>query len=147
MNGLCVFGATLLLGGLPLAPALADDLDDLDVTMEVFDDPADIDEAVSEMRGPDDGAFGDVGHFDDAGPESADDVDGEASGAQAGSETGAESDFEHDEDFDESDLEDEDDFEREQGEDVDDDREDDGMDDDRDDDGGDDRGDDDRDDD
>ena len=32
----------------------ADELDDLDVTMEVLDDVADFDDAISEMRGPDD---------------------------------------------------------------------------------------------
>ena len=54
-----VFLATLALTCFSLMPAAAnaDDLDDLDVTMEVVDDAADITDLVSEMRGPDrDGA-------------------------------------------------------------------------------------------
>ena len=56
MRHLSILIATLVLACFALFPgtALADTLDDLDVTMEVIDDIAGIDAAVSEMRGPGD---------------------------------------------------------------------------------------------
>jgi hypothetical protein len=54
MKQLNLFGATLLLTSLALLPAMAgaQDLDDLEVTMEVVDDLAGIGDVVAEMPGP-----------------------------------------------------------------------------------------------
>ena len=123
--GIKVFIATLVLTCFAYfpAPVFADGLDDLDVTMEVLDDVAGIDDAILEMRGPE-GDGDDLG--DDSGDESSGhEKDGEGdSGEDAfGEEQGEfeehEDDFEDDDDFDEEDLDEEDDFEEEEGEDVD----------------------------
>ena len=54
MKQINLFFATLVLTGFALFPAaaLADDLDDLDVTMTVFDSAAALEGAMSEMQGP-----------------------------------------------------------------------------------------------
>ena len=124
--GIKVFIATLVLTCFAYfpAPVFADGLDDLDVTMEVMDDMAGIDDAILEMRGPE-GDGDDLG--DDSGDDEAsdheEDREGDASEDDFGEEQGEfeehEDDFEDDDDFDEEDLDEEDDFEEEEGEDVD----------------------------
>jgi len=124
--GIKVFIATLVLTCFAYfpAPVFADGLDDLDVTMEVLDDVAGIDDAILEMRGPE-GDGDDLG--DDSGDDEAsdheEDREGDASEDDFGEEQGEfeehEDDFEDDDDFDEEDLDEEDDFEEEEGEDVD----------------------------
>ena len=124
--GIKVFIATLVLTCFAYfpAPVFADSLDDLDVTMEVLDDVAGIDDAILEMRGPE-GDGDDLG--DDSGDDEAsdheEDREGDASEDDFGEEQGEfeehEDDFEDDDDFDEEDLDEEDDFEEEEGEDVD----------------------------
>ena len=57
MKQLTIFAATLVLTCFALFPCLAhadDAMDDLDVTMIIVDDADDLDEAIAEMRGPDD---------------------------------------------------------------------------------------------
>jgi hypothetical protein len=56
MKHLNVFIATLILTCFALLPTAvrADDLDDLEVTLEVIDDLASVDDTISQMRGPDD---------------------------------------------------------------------------------------------
>jgi hypothetical protein len=127
MKQLTIFLATLVLTGLALSPAAAraDDLDDLEVTMEVFDDLSDLDGEIARMDGPD---HDDVEAGEDDFEEEMDDDDAE-DGSGAGSEVefadedniGAlEDDFEEDADFDdESELNEEDDFEEDEGEDLD----------------------------
>jgi len=124
--GIKVFIATLVLTCFAYfpAPVFADGLDDLDVTMEVLDDVAGIDDAILEMRGPE-GDGDDLG--DDSGDDEAsdheEDREGDAGEDDFGEEQGEfeehEDDFEDDDDFDEEDLDEEDDFEEEEGEDVD----------------------------
>jgi len=133
--GIKVFIATLVLTCFAYfpAPVFADGLDDLDVTMEVMDDMAGIDDAVLEMRGPEGDDFV-GGDGDDPGDDSGDDFDDKASDHEEGGEGDSgeddfgeeqrefeehEDDFEDDDDFDEEDLDEEDDFEEEEGEDVD----------------------------
>jgi len=130
MGRINVFIATLVLTGFAVFPAsvFAGGLDDLAVTMEVMDDIAGIDDAISRMRGPEsDDIDHDVDHdvnddvedehgFDDA---SANDLDDAVS--ENDEFENPEDDFENDEDFDEDDLDEDDDFEDEEGEDVDDD--------------------------
>ena len=55
MKQLTIFFTALVLTCFALAPAAAraDELDDLEVTMEVFDNPADIPGEIAEMDGPD----------------------------------------------------------------------------------------------
>jgi len=130
--GIKVFIATLVLTCFACFPAavFADGLDDLDVTMEVMDDMAGIDDAILEMRGPEDDDFvggdgdgddsdddpeSDSGGFDDEGSDHDEDDFGE----EQGEFEEHEDDFEDDDDFDEEDLDEEDDFEEEEGEDVD----------------------------
>ena len=124
--GIKVFIATLVLTCFAYfpAPVFADGLDDLDVTMEVLDDVAGIDDAILEMRGPE-GDGDDLG--DDSGDDEAsdheEDREGDAGEDDFGEDQGEfeehEDDFEDDDDFDEEDLDEEDDFEEEEGEDVD----------------------------
>lgn len=125
MKQLTICLATLVLTCFALAPAAAraDELDDLEVTMEVFDDLGQIDGEIAEMDGPD---------RDDmrAGEEylEEEEVD-EADEGSAEDDYGLEQedefdeyvdDFEDDSDFeDESDLHEEDDFEEDEGEDLD----------------------------
>lgn len=103
----------------PAATRADETLEDLDVTMVVVDSPGDLDDLVSEMRGPDAGGVDDDDWDDEEGDESDDAADEE-------SEDEMEDGFEDDDDgfssdeVDEDDaMEDEDDFE--EGEDVDDD--------------------------
>src|SRR5210317_1525234 len=72
MKHLNVFLATLVLTCFALLPAgaFADDLDDLEVTMDVLDDMSRLDDPVVEMRGPGEGPDfdeddSDDGEFDD----------------------------------------------------------------------------------
>lgn len=128
MKPINLFFATLVLACFAFFPGAvhADDLDDLDVTMEVIDDVAGLDFAIAEMEGPDD-----VGDFDDGADEESeyDGVEGEEEPVPEDDydeiedefENDMEGDFEHDEDFDDEELDEEDDFEHEEGEDVDDD--------------------------
>ena len=101
-------GAILLLTLSAFAPAMAggDDKGDLEATMTVLEDPADLDAAIRRMDRPDDSAVDD---------------EGRASGDKAPDDDGAadkvDDEFEYDEDDNEDDLENEDDFE--EGEDVD----------------------------
>jgi hypothetical protein len=70
MKQLNVFLATLVLTGFAFLPAttLADELDDLEVTMDVMDDIADVDDAIALMEGP-----GNDDIEDDMGDDSLDD--------------------------------------------------------------------------
>ena len=58
MKPVYLFFAVLALTLFAFAPAtaFADERDDLEVTMEVLESPSDLDEALSEMDGPDDDA-------------------------------------------------------------------------------------------
>lgn len=98
-------------------PARAQDMDDLEVTMQVLDDPAELEEAVSKLRAPDD--------------EDSDAVDWDFEEAEGSGERNDETfeeaetnfemddEFEEDRQFEEDAINDEDDYE--DGEDVDDD--------------------------
>lgn len=91
----------------------ADQIDDLDVTMEVLDEPGDLDEALSKLRSPDEEAV-------DAGYWSYEDIDQEGEEfEEVEVDFTMEDEFEEDRDFEEDKINDEDDFE--DGEDVDDD--------------------------
>ena len=108
------------------AVARADEMDDLEVTMEVLDDPSDLEFNMTRMRGPDDGDV-DEGDWQDGGEDADDEYDDEADGRDddesedAGDLDDGDTDdeFEHDDELEEEEMEDEDDFE--DGEDVDDD--------------------------
>ena len=57
MNGFKIFIVATALSCLALFPAVAradDELDDLDVTMDVFDDEFEFDQSMTTMRGPED---------------------------------------------------------------------------------------------
>ena len=71
MKQLSIFIATLVLTCFAFVPAVAraDDMDDLDVTMDVFDDIASIDGDIAMMEGPDDD------ELDDAEDDMDDDLD------------------------------------------------------------------------
>jgi hypothetical protein len=114
MKAIGLFVATLVLASPALLPGSthAGELDDLDVTMAVIDDMANLDEALAEIEGTD--------------------IDGERDREEPGygaarrgeaeyedGFTREEGGFEHDEDFDDEALDAEDDFETEEGEDVD----------------------------
>ncbi len=62
MKHLTIFLATVVLTCLAFMPATAraDDLDDLAVTMEVLDDVAELEDAISRMDGPDEDDFEDI---------------------------------------------------------------------------------------
>jgi hypothetical protein len=126
----------------PAAVRADDELEDLEITMEVFDDDDDFANMI-EMRGP---GSGEVGSFDDDGEgdelehsedepyrEDGDDFDGEETGLDIGDEVDEEDleqddDFESDHDFDdEDDIDEENDHE--EGEDIEDDVDDDEEDD------------------
>ncbi len=97
--------------------AHAEKMDDLEVTMQVLDDPADLEEAVSKMRGPDDKDIDAVDwDFEEAeGNGEGDDETFE----EAETDFEMDDEFEEDIEFEEDAINDEDDFE--DGEDVDDD--------------------------
>lgn len=142
MKQINVLTAALILASLSLLPAAvnAQELDDLDVTMEVVDDVEGIDDVVTEMRGPQttdgesgEGAFGD--EESDGPSDQQTDGNSEEEVAEEDQRFEEQEDkFVMDEDFDESvdNLSGEGDFD--EGEDIDDDRydipmpEDDGMD-------------------
>jgi len=114
MKQFSIFIATLALTCVAMFPtaSLAEDLDDLDVTMEVLDDTSDIDDAVAQMRGPGDGDDSDDGGNDDDSGDGEDEFDGS-------DDFNDEDGFEDDDDFDnEDEFEDEDGFD--EGEDIDD---------------------------
>ena len=133
MKPINLFVATLMLTCVAFFPgtARADDLDDLDVTMEVIDDIADIGVAVTEMRGPEAGGpeepevesddADEMGSNDDAEHDAgagSDDEEEFENELEDESDEEFEDEFEHDEDFDDEELDEEDDFEHEEGEDV-----------------------------
>jgi hypothetical protein len=115
-----VFFTILVLGLMAFAPATvcaADELDDLDITMQVLDDTSELEDTIAEMEGPDDD---DVEVWEDEseyeyGDEMRDKEDA-SSGAEEFTEE-FEDEFEHDEVYEEDEMEREDDFE--DGEDVD----------------------------
>ena len=137
MKELKILLASMALTCSALFPAVSSANDELDVTMDIFEDLADIDDDIATMRGPGD-------HDDDFGDDehSGEDFDGEGFDAESDEDSDAEegerdhrfdnidgsNEFENDEDFDEQDehdLAEEDDFEHDEGEDVDDDIDDD----------------------
>ena len=131
MRQLCAFAAILALTCFALTPnmARADDLDDLEVTMEVLDDTSGLDFEVSAMRGPEGSEDGsrdalgeDEGDADDGFSE--DEEPEEDFGEDDGfSEDEEQDDFSADDEFSDDDLSEEGDFE--EGEDIDDDEPDD----------------------
>ena len=103
---------------LALAPvvALADDLDDLDVTMEVLDSEAELDVLVSQMRGP---AESDAGRESDAAKDRVTESAGATEDSTSPFRENRETDgFERELRGGESDLLHEDDFETDEGEDL-----------------------------
>ena len=89
-----VFIATLVLTCFAFIPTtvLAKGLDDLEVTMEVIDTVAGVDDAISEMRGPEgDGIEGGSADFDD-------DRNNESDGDREDGGDGVELEDEHEED-------------------------------------------------
>jgi len=80
-----VFIATIILTGFALVPAAAsaDDLDDLDVTMEVINDLASVGELIATMEGPGDDDVDDGDDGDDDSEDESDD-DGEDGDHEAG---------------------------------------------------------------
>ncbi len=79
MKQINIFTASLALTCLAMFPAaaLAGDLDDLEVTMEVLDAESDLDGTIAEMRGPEDGNIEFSDDFDD---DAADRDNGDADG-------------------------------------------------------------------
>ena len=76
MKPINLFIATLVLTCFAMFPAAVradDEMDDLDVTVDILDSTTDVDEAMSEMRGPDD----DNVDEDDWEDEQEDDSEGE----------------------------------------------------------------------
>ena len=116
MARLFVCSAALTLLVLTPAAARADKMEDLEVTMEVLDEPADLDEALSKARSPDAEDNGAVDwSFENAGEGG----DGEEEFEEAEVDFEMDDEFEEDREFEEDTIYDEDDFE--DGEDVDDD--------------------------
>lgn len=120
MKAFDIFLATLALATLAGAPAavVADELDDLDVTMEVMTDEDELDEFISEMRGPNDDGLENVDD-DESGNgimgDEPDDFDVERRAAR--------DEFDDERATDDDDLRGEDDFEHEDGDDLDDEEE------------------------
>ncbi|NNF41238.1 MAG: hypothetical protein HKN64_07645 [Woeseiaceae bacterium] len=98
-------------------PAHAQEMDDLEVTMQVLDDPAELEEAVSKMRAPDD-EDSDAVDWDFEEAEGSGEGDGETF-EEAETDFEMDDEFEEDRQFEEDAINDEDDYE--DGEDVDDD--------------------------
>ena len=130
MKRAMVFLAITILTLLVSSPAIAGigDLDDLDITMEVFDDVAHLDATVSTMRGPAVDGGDDDWRDDENGDtqESGNDIGDDESGNDIGDDDDTEfeddeidDEFENDDIDEEHELEEEDDFE--DGDDVDDD--------------------------
>ena len=84
MKQLSIFIATLVLTCFAFVPAVAraDDMDDLDVTMDVFDDITSIDGDIAMMEGPDDDELDDAEDDmdDDSDVDSSDDEDDDDDG-------------------------------------------------------------------
>jgi len=130
MRELKLFSASVALTCIALFPAISSASDELDVTMDIIEDLADIDDEVSTMRGPGDHdeALSNNEHDGDDFDEASDEED-----EHRFDDIDRGDDFENDEDFDfedEHSLAEEDSFEHDEGEDVDDDDIDDEMDDD-----------------
>lgn len=123
MKQLKVVATTLVFTCFALLPAIsqADDMDDLDVTMTVLDETSDLDETISEMRGPDSDEEGD---FDNENYGDGVDLESEA-GSEEDFEDHSGDGFESDDNFDEDEFDDDDEFENEdefdEGDDIDDD--------------------------
>ncbi len=96
----------------------ADRMEDLEVTMEVLDDPAQLDDVISRQRRPDDNVVDDEDwEYEDGAYDERDDEDiAEAFDADEG-DFEMEDEFEEDRKFEEDAIDDEDEFE--DGEDVD----------------------------
>ncbi len=132
MRQLCVFAAIVALTCFAATPnsACADDLGDLEVTMEVLDDTSGLDFEVSPMRGPEspeDGSRDALGEDegDDADDGFSEDEEAEEDFGENDefSEDEEQDDFSADDEFSDDDLSEEGDFE--EGEDIDDDEPDD----------------------
>lgn len=108
---------TLALLALLPFPARAEKMDDLEVTMQVLDDPAELEEAISKMQGPDDKDV-DAVDWDFEAAESNGEGD-EETFEEAETDFEMDDEFEEDREFEEDAINDEDDYE--DGEDVDDD--------------------------
>ena len=68
MKKLNLFIAVVILTIFAFTPAIAradDDWDDLEVTMEVVDDPSQLEDTIAEMEGPDDDDIDEVDWDDD----------------------------------------------------------------------------------
>ena len=123
MRPVILFITTFFLTGVVIFPGVvrADDLDDLDVTMEIIDDVSGFDFNVAEMEGPDGASLDDGDDYlkDESGEESEQDDSGDE--IEDSFDDDMDDAFEHDEDFDDEELDEEDEFEHEEGEDIDDD--------------------------
>ena len=103
-----VFIAALVITCFSMVPAIAKaddhDLDDLDVTMDVVDDPSDIDDVINEMPGPEETDLYLVGEDDVADEEVVADEESDAETEAEESDFDRQDDeFETDEDFTEED--------------------------------------------
>lgn len=114
MRPIPLFVATFVLTCLAALPGEthADELDDLDVTMEVIDDTGDAGLAIADMGLPESADVDSAHRKDSTGEDVVKD-------SRHGDQT--DGTFEHDEDFDDEKLDEEHEFEHEEGEDVDDD--------------------------
>jgi hypothetical protein len=112
----CISTLALVTVAFVSGPIRADDLDDLDVTMEVIDDTSALDIAIAEMKATSAGrGQGDESpEYEVAGEHASRDEDSGDGLMGENSDS-----FDHDEDFDDEMLDAEDDFEYEEGEAVD----------------------------